>query len=153
MPSAQRGKSRLTRYLGLGPVHSVSLAEARDRAREARQALLDGRDPIAVKHADAQARRLEQLRTITFAEACERFLATDRVEGFRNAVHRKQWRSTLAKAYPVLGDLPLQSIDSAILLQGVAADHEGHAGNRKQAERQDRAGDRVGAAPRPVHRA
>ena len=44
-------------------------------------------------------------------------MATDRVENFRNAVHRKQWRSTLAKAYPLLGDLPLQSIDLAILLK------------------------------------
>ena len=38
------------RQLGLGPLHSVSLQEARNRAREARQLILDGRDPIEVRH-------------------------------------------------------------------------------------------------------
>src|SRR4026207_1809444 len=32
------------RHMGLGPLHTVSLAEARERAREARKLLLDGRD-------------------------------------------------------------------------------------------------------------
>ena len=105
------------RELGLGPLRLVNLAEARQRAREARQALLDKRDPLEIKHAAMQARKVEELKTLSFREACERFLATDRVENFRNAKHRQQWRSTLAKAYPVLGDLPLQSIDSAILLR------------------------------------
>jgi integrase len=104
------------REFGLGARHSVNLAEARELARRARQMILDGVDPIEERKARMDAQRIEALRTITFAEACERFLATDRVESFRNAVHRKQWKSTLAKAYPVLGDLPLQSIDSAVLL-------------------------------------
>ena len=37
------------RQMGLGPLHTVSLAEARDRARLARQVLLDGDDPIEIK--------------------------------------------------------------------------------------------------------
>ena len=86
-------------------------------------------------------------------EACERFLATDRVEGFRNAVHRKQWRSTLAKAYPVLGDLPLQSINSAILLKVLLPIMKATPETGSQAARQDREGDRMGKAPQPVHRA
>ena len=32
--------------LGLGPTHTVSLAEARDKARALRQMLLDGLDPL-----------------------------------------------------------------------------------------------------------
>ena len=55
------------RELGLGPLRLVNLAEARARAREARQALLDKRDPVEIKHATLQARRLEELRTTTFA--------------------------------------------------------------------------------------
>ena len=42
------------REMSLGPLHTVSLVEARNRAREARQCLLDGRDPLAVRQA-AQA--------------------------------------------------------------------------------------------------
>ena len=48
-----------SRELGLGPVHSVSLAEARERARQARQLILDGRDPIQVKHEAAAAAKIE----------------------------------------------------------------------------------------------
>src|SRR3954468_5536468 len=36
--------------LGIGPAHTLSLAEARERAVEARKLRLDGIDPIAAKH-------------------------------------------------------------------------------------------------------
>jgi integrase len=73
--------------------------------------------PIAVKHASAQAQRLEELRTITFAQACEQFLTTDKIQKLSNKVHRRQWRSTLALAFPTIGSLPLQTIDSAAVLR------------------------------------
>ena len=38
------------RHMGLGPLHTVNLAEARVRARQARQLILDGKDPIEVKY-------------------------------------------------------------------------------------------------------
>ena len=34
------------RWMGLGPLHTVSLGEARERARKARGQLLDGIDPL-----------------------------------------------------------------------------------------------------------
>jgi integrase len=109
------------RQLGLGPLHSVSLQEARERARQARQCILDGGDPIRLKHEARTAARVEQLRTMTFEQAATQFLATDRIEGFKNAKHRAQWKSTLESyAYPVFGSLPLQSIDSAIVLKALA---------------------------------
>jgi len=105
------------RYLGLGPLHSVNLAEARNRAREARQLILDGKDPLAVKHEAAAATRIQNIRNITFREAASQFLATDKVEQFRNPKHRAQWHSTLKRLFPKIGDLPLQQIDTAIVLQ------------------------------------
>jgi hypothetical protein len=47
------------RWLGLGPVHTVSLKEARERARKARLQLLDGDDPIDARKAERAARALE----------------------------------------------------------------------------------------------
>src|SRR5258707_5743435 len=38
------------RQMGLGPVSTLSLAEARERARECRKVLLDGRDPIEIRN-------------------------------------------------------------------------------------------------------
>jgi integrase len=106
------------RYLGLGPVHSVSLSEARRRAREARQLVLDGRDPIDEKRRAAAALAVERLKTMTFRDAVNQFLRTPKIEGFRNDKHRAQWRSTLERyAFPVIGDLPLQEIDTAIVLR------------------------------------
>jgi integrase len=107
------------RYLGLGPLHSVSLAEARVRAREARQVVIDGRDPIDARRAARAAVKAEQLRTVTFSEAVEQFLATAKIESFKNDKHRKQWRSTLQSVFPVIGSLPLQQIDTAIILSAL----------------------------------
>lgn len=48
--------------MGLGPCQEVSLAEARDKAREVRKQIRDGIDPLEEKHArkafhEAQARK------------------------------------------------------------------------------------------------
>jgi Arm DNA-binding domain len=64
------------RELGLGARHSVNLAEARERARQARQMILDGVDPIEERRGRMTAQKLEQLRTVTFAQASEQFMAT-----------------------------------------------------------------------------
>src|SRR5580704_421573 len=44
-------KAGRLREMGLGPLHTISLARAREKAREAREQRLDGRDPIEAKHA------------------------------------------------------------------------------------------------------
>ena len=103
----------------MGPLHTYSLQEARERARWARQLIGSQRDPLAEKRAAEAALTVSQLRAITFRQAALDFLATDRVEQFKNAKHRQQWHSTLALAFPVIGDLPLQSIDSALVLQAL----------------------------------
>jgi integrase len=108
------------RQLGLGPLHAVSLAEARERMRQARQVILDGRDPIDAKRAELAARVVEQAHTLTFREAAERFLATDKIESLKNDEHRAQWRLTLeAYAFPAFGDLPLKQVDSAVILNAL----------------------------------
>src|SRR5262245_49593808 len=65
-----------SRWMGLGSLETVSLAEARNRAREARQVILDGRDPIEARKGAFAAAKAERLRTVTFAEAVGQFLAT-----------------------------------------------------------------------------
>ena len=91
-----------------------------NRARQARQCLLDGGDPIEIRHEASAAAKIERLKTVTFRQAAEQFLETERVQQFSNETHRKQWRSTLETyAFPVIGDLPLASIDTAIVLQAL----------------------------------
>ena len=110
-------QAKAAQKLGLGPVHTVSLQEARIRARQARQLLLEGKNPLSVRQDAINATIVDAAKTITFKQAALEFLATDRVSNFKSDTHRKQWHSTLERAFPVIGDLPLQSIDSALVLR------------------------------------
>jgi integrase len=107
------------REMALGPVSDVTLAEARQKAIEARKLTREGRDPIEVRDQAQAALKVASLKAISFKEAALDFLQTAKIDSFKNAVHRKQWRSTLERVFPVIGDLPLQSIDSGIVLQAL----------------------------------
>ncbi|MBN9033237.1 MAG: hypothetical protein BGO05_16040 [Rhizobiales bacterium 63-7] len=73
------------REMGLGPYPAITLAKARTKAGEARQAVAEGRDPIAEKAKEEEP---------TFAECVTQFLASMEVQ-WRNEKHRAQWRMTL----------------------------------------------------------
>ena len=91
------------RQMGLGALHTVSLAEARERARQARQILLDGDDPIEIKRKKRDEARAETAERILFKDAAERFLDLHEAT-WKNGKHREQWKSTLKTyAYPTLG--------------------------------------------------
>jgi hypothetical protein len=94
------------RQMGLGATHTLSLAEAREVARECRRIILKGGDPIEQREAERAQRRVERTRGGTFREAAERYLAGHE-KTWKNVKHREQWRSTLASyVLPNLGDLP-----------------------------------------------
>jgi integrase len=98
------------REIGLGAYPEISLASARDRAREARDAIRRGVDPVEQRKAARSAMVSAQQRGLTFKEAVERCLAAKTAE-FGNAKHAKQWRSTLdAYALPALGALMVSDI-------------------------------------------
>jgi integrase len=112
--------NRKGHWMGLGSIETYSLGEARERARWARQLIGGQRDPLTEKRAAQAALTVSQLKAMTFREAALNFLATDKIEGLKNDKARQQWRSTLEQyAFPVIGDLPLQSIDSALVLQAL----------------------------------
>jgi integrase len=107
------------RHMGIGPVHTLSLVEARDRARDCRKVLLDGRDPIEERNAERMRRRIDAARAMTFAQCAEAYIAAHQA-GWSNAKHRGQWRSTLATyAYPVIGDLAVAAVDTALVVKCV----------------------------------
>src|SRR5213083_1262470 len=59
------------RFYGLGPLHTVSLKDARERARNARLQLLDGIDPIAAKQQRKADAALAAAKAITFETAAQ----------------------------------------------------------------------------------
>src|SRR3954463_4659546 len=79
------------RHMGLGPVSLVSLAEAREKARPARRALLDGDDPLELKRQKRARQRLEAAKGMSFKDCAERMI-TSHEAAWRNPKHRVQWR-------------------------------------------------------------
>lgn len=101
------------REIGLGGFPEVPLAMARDKAREAKELIRQGVDPIAQRRAARTALIAADGKAITFKEAAEKFLTSKTVE-FKNAKHAAQWGSTLETyAYPVIGNLPVDAVELA----------------------------------------
>ena len=103
------------RDMGLGSYPSVTLAQARESARAAREVLRQGMDPV--EHARAARQRLivEQETAVVFADAATHYIATHE-HGWRNAKHAQQWRNTIETyANPVIGKVPLRDIDVAMV--------------------------------------
>jgi integrase len=105
------------RWMGLGPLHTVSLAEARERAKMARLKLLDGIDPLDQKRADKAQRALEAARNLTFEEAARTWHAQHEA-GWKSPKHARQTLTTLETyAFPKIGALPVGAIDTGQVLR------------------------------------
>lgn len=101
-----------SREMGLGPLHTVGLSEAREIATECRKKLLNGIDPLEARDAERNARRLEAASAITFKECAKKYIAANRA-GWRNGKHADQWENTLTTyAYEVIGGLSVAAIDT-----------------------------------------
>ena len=95
------------RDMGLGPWPTVTLADARDKAEEARKMLLEKKDPIGAR---------QNRKALTFRDAAERLIEAKQ-PGWRNAKHGQQWARTLEQyAYPKLGELDVAHIDTVAVL-------------------------------------
>jgi integrase len=105
------------RWLGLGPLHTVDLKEARERARKARLQLLDGIDPLQARAEQKAAQALAAAKAITF-EAAARQYFSEHAGKWRNTKHAKQFLSTLQTyAFPIIGKLPVAAIDTGLVLR------------------------------------
>jgi integrase len=105
------------RWMGLGSVHTVTLQDARERARQQRLLRLDGVDPITHRNAERAAKAQESAKAIKFEEAADGYV---RAQGasWRNAKHAAEWPRSLRKhVFPVLGSLPVSAIDTPLILK------------------------------------
>jgi integrase len=107
------------REMGLGPAHTVSLAEARQKALECRKARLDGLDPIEARRGKRIQAKLDAAKAMTFAACAERYIASHKA-GWRNPKHAAQWPATLGTyVYPVFGSLPVQAVDVGLVMKAI----------------------------------
>jgi integrase len=105
------------RYMGLGSLELFSLAEARIKTLEYRRQLFDGIDPIEARRARKAQAALETATGVTFRHCAERYIAGHKA-AWSNVKHAAQWDSTLSTyAYPVIGKLPVHSVDTGLILK------------------------------------
>jgi integrase len=105
------------RWMGLGPLNTLTLAEARSLARECRQLLIRNVDPIDARQAARHGAKLDAARAITFRQCAEKYIAAHRA-GWRSAAHAEQWPASLSRfAYPHIGHLPVSAIDTPLVLK------------------------------------
>ncbi|OOY07428.1 integrase arm-type DNA-binding domain-containing protein [Thioclava sp. F36-7] len=98
------------RGIGLGPYPEVTLAAARESAREVKAQIAAGLDPVEERKAARAALVTAQRRGLTFADAVEKYLDA-KLDEFKNEKHRTQWRSTLETyAVPELGKMLVHDI-------------------------------------------
>jgi integrase len=112
----QRG-TRKDRQLGIGSIDTVSLAAARAAARECREQLLAGLDPVEQRKVKQTAAALVEAKAMTFDQCRETYI-TSHEAGWRNAKHAKQWTATLTTyVTPVFGHLPIAAVDTGLVLK------------------------------------
>jgi integrase len=100
--------------MGLGNLDTISLAEARQRAREARKLRGDGIDPVQQKRTQRAA---AQPHVVSFAECTESYVRAHRA-GWTSVQYATQWRQALVDhVFPVIGTLPVSVIDTPLILK------------------------------------
>jgi integrase len=107
------------REMGLGSLNAVSLAIAREKARECRLLLSGGKDPIVERDASRTASALTAARFKTFDQCAAAYIGAHRA-GWKNAKHAAQWETSLASyASPVFGTLPVADVDTELVVRAL----------------------------------
>lgn len=113
-----------SRKLGLGRFPTVGLADARKRASVARNSINQAIDPVEERkrrrdalRAARDAQKVERAKRMTFRQCAQAYIEAH-AHTWRNAKHAAQWPATLETyVYPVIGDLPVADIDTALVLK------------------------------------
>jgi len=117
-PVTGRIKGR-TREAGLGSFANVPLKEARELAANYRRLRAQGVDPLEQREELRRQAALDKAKALTFRQCAEAYIASHR-KGWRSEKHAQQWTTSLATyAYPVIGDLPVQAVDTQLVMRAI----------------------------------
>jgi integrase len=126
----QRGGKR--HEIGVGSVDTVTLAEARERARAFRLMLLDGKDPLterqlqkAASANEAAAKRAEETKGATVGEVLDSYLALHK--GKWSKRHAQDWEWSLRHhALPVIGDMNIAKVETPHVMKVIEPIWQSH---------------------------
>lgn len=103
-------------HIGLGGFPDVSMADAREKARELKNLIKQGIDPLAEKKASKLAMMQAQARAVTFEEIAKQTHLVKKQE-YKNHKHSNQWITSLENyAFPILAKMPIDEIETADVL-------------------------------------
>lgn len=98
--------------VGLGSFPAVTLADARDKAAEARKHHKAGISPVAAKRAS----KIEEAGKPTFAAVADALIASKASE-WRNEKHKAQWEMTLERYCASIRPKAVDAIETADILE------------------------------------
>lgn len=107
------------RDMGLGGYPDVTLAHAREAARQARAKVRQGIDPIEEARANQSRLKASQAAALTFEECAEKYVESQEAK-WDNPKSAQQWRNSLkAYAYPHMGSLLVRDVDLPHVLAAI----------------------------------
>jgi integrase len=116
---------RVQRRMGLGSLLTTDLKRARERAAEMRRLIQDGLDPLTVKRGRAAEQKVAERSLKTLANAVDDYLIAHR-DGWRSRRHALNWKNSFRHVMPVLGDLPVQSLTTPLIVQALTPVWKAH---------------------------
>lgn len=104
------------REMGLGSISLVSLAEARQKALDARRLCMEGIDPIDRRKAQRAAQALEEAKSILVAACFEDWVTAQSAGWVKKyeKITRGQFGTYIE---PTLGALPVAAVDTGLVLK------------------------------------
>jgi integrase len=111
------------RWMGLGSLNTITLAEARDMALALRKQRLQGIDPLDARRAEQAAAKAAAALSVakagapTFDEAADAY-AQAQAAGWRSPKHGQDWLVSIRRyVSPVLGKVPVSAVDTPLVLK------------------------------------
>lgn len=109
-------KGRKPRDMGLGSASDITLAEARETARQYRKLVKEGLDPIEERNARIAKNLAASATVMRFDQAAEAYMTQHRA-GW-TPVHARQWASSLkSHVSPVIGRMSVADITTAHIMK------------------------------------
>lgn len=124
--SASGGKSWVLRTvigakrrdIGLGGFPDVSLSDAREIARQLKEKIKEGIDPIAERREAKQELIKAQGMAITFEEAARQYIRIVKAPVLKSPKHLAQWGTSLEQyAFPVIGPMGVGDIETPHIMK------------------------------------
>lgn len=108
------------RYMGLGRFPTISLAEAREAAEDARRKVARKIDPLDARETERESKRQAasemEAKKVTFRAAAELYRERHG-SAWSEKWNRGWWRKLELYAFPVIGHMPVAEVDTADVLK------------------------------------